>query len=135
MKSILYALLLSLTSSLAFAEVYVIVHPDNANAISENDIRRIFLGKLKSFSDGKEAIPLNFSEGAELTNAFSSKALGKTPTQLKSYWSKLIFTGKGTPPRAVDSVDEIINLVSSNPNLIGYTDKPSDAVKVVATFP
>lgn len=135
MKKLMLAMGLMMWAQLAQAELFVVVNANNPNAVSESDIRRIFLGKMKSFADGSEVIPLNFSDGAPLTDAFNDKVLGKTQTQLKSYWSRLIFTGKGTPPQVISSVDEILELVSSNPNFIAYTDKTSDGVKVVATIP
>jgi hypothetical protein len=67
---------------------------------------------------------------------FNEKILNKTSSQMKAYWSKLVFTGKGTPPKELLSDKEVIDLVSKNPNMIGYIQKESvtAAVKVVATF-
>ena len=54
-----FILLLSiLFSGAAFAEVAVIVHPSNANALGDSDISRIFLGKSKTFADGGQAVPI-----------------------------------------------------------------------------
>jgi hypothetical protein len=47
-----------------------------------------------------------------------------------------VFTGKGTPPKELLTDQEVIDLVSQNPSMIGYIEKESvtSAVKVVATF-
>lgn len=60
----------------------------------------------------------------------------KNDQQIKAYWAQLLFTGKGTPPKAVDSSVEIKKLLSDNPALIGYIDAEDvdDNVKVVFEF-
>ncbi|RZF80573.1 phosphate ABC transporter substrate-binding protein [Pseudoalteromonas sp. CO325X] len=124
-----------LSSSVALADVAVIVHPSNGSDINKDTVERIFIGKEKSFSNGNKAIPISQASGAT-ADEFNQKALNKSSGQLKAYWSKLVFTGKGTPPKEVDNDAEVIQLVSSNPDTIGFVDAGSvtDAVKVVTTF-
>lgn len=130
--SVLIATLIFATQANALS---VIVHPSNANALDESTINRIFVGKAKAFPDGSQAVPLNQPESSEATSLFNSKVLNKSSSQLKAYWSKLVFTGKGTPPKEVMSDAEVAQLVASNPNMIGYvTDTAGANVKVVATF-
>lgn len=125
-----------LFSSLTFADVAVIVHPSNANVLDGGEVNRIFIGKAKSFPDGSQAVPISQVESSAATGEFNQKVLKKSASQLKAYWSKLIFTGKGAPPKEVATDAEVIALVSTNPNLIGYVDAGSadGSVKVVATF-
>lgn len=124
-------------SAQAYAEVSVIVSTNNANAaIDENTLSRIFLGKTSSFPDGSQSIPVDQSEGAAARNSFNETVLGKNANQLKAYWSRLIFTGKGTPPTESGSDADVKALVANNPNLIGYIDSSAvdGTVKVVYTF-
>ncbi len=100
MKSLITILTLSFGMS-TFAEVSIIVHPSNSNAFDKNAIKRIFLGKSRAFPNGSEAIPIAFIGGSNESSDFTQSVLSKTPKQLKSYWAKMIFTGKGTPPRAM----------------------------------
>jgi hypothetical protein len=67
---------------------------------------------------------------------FVSKVVDKDEAQMKSYWSRLIFTGKGVPPKVIESDAEVKDLVARNPDTIGFIDAASaDAtVKVVAKF-
>jgi ABC-type phosphate transport system substrate-binding protein len=99
-------------------------------------VSRIFLGKAKSFPNGSQALPVDQDEGSKTREAFNTSILGKSDSQLKSYWSRLIFTGKGTPPKQSGTVAEIKTLVADNPNIIGYIDSSAvDAtVKVVHRF-
>ncbi|WP_438862292.1 substrate-binding domain-containing protein [Neptunicella sp.] len=135
MKSLLFCTLM-LLSSIARADIAVIVHPSNADAMDANDISKIFLGKSSSFPGGSKAVPVNQGEDQAARTEFDDKVLNKSASQLKAYWSKLLFTGKGSPPQNQANDSEVIALVASNPNIIGYVDAAAvnDSVKVVATF-
>lgn len=130
-------LLISLASSISSAEISVIVSSNNPNeSIDQNTVSKIFLGKAKSFPDGSQAVPIDQDDGAAARVAFNSTVIGKSASQLKSYWSRLIFTGKGTPPKQSGNDATVKELVANNPNIIGYVDSSAvDAsVKVVHKF-
>ena len=125
-------------SPLAQAEVAVIVHPSNAATLDADSVSRLRRCPLcccyeKSFPGGAAAVPLALSDDAAATAEFNDKILKKPSSQLKAYWSKLIFTGKGTPPKEIASDAEMVKLISSNPNMIGFVDAKAvdGSVKVV----
>ena len=62
--------------------------------------------------------------------------MGKSGSQYKAFWSKLVFTGKGKPPKEMSGDAAVIAAVSANPDAIGYVSASAvtDAVKVIATF-
>ncbi|MBU0913034.1 MAG: phosphate ABC transporter substrate-binding protein [Gammaproteobacteria bacterium] len=123
-------------SFMAFANVAVIVHPSNAVTLSQDDINKIFTGRAKSFSDGKAAEPMNLAEAVAVRADFDQKALGRSSSQMKAYWSKLIFTGKGTPPKELASEQEVLDAVAKNPAAIGYVSAGAvtGSVKVALTL-
>jgi len=133
---ILVMMITLIFSSLAQAGIAVIVHPSNGAELGKTEISRVFLGKMKSYPGGGTAVPINLKEGAGTRANFEKAVLKKSSSQIKAYWSKLVFTGKGTPPKEVGSDAEVINLIKANPNLIGYVSDGSVTgdVKVVATF-
>lgn len=137
MKTLLLSALLGMTlSASAFADIVVIVNPANTSEVSADDVGRLFLGKKNKFADGSKAVPFYLAQGHEAREEFNKKALGKSSSQLKAYWSKLIFTGKGTPPDALGSVDDVIAKVASDPEAIAYIDAASvnDKVRVVQSY-
>ena len=75
-------------------------------------------------------------ESSSARKEFDSNVLSKSGSQLKAYWSKLIFTGKGSPPKEVSNDADVIDLISKNPSMIGYIDAASlnDTVKSVGQF-
>ncbi len=123
----------SLLISVAQADVVVVVHPSNSQNLSADDIQRLFLGKLKSFPGGGEANPVNLREGQPAREQFNQQFLNKSESQLKAYWSQLVFTGKGTPPKELDNDDAVKAHVANNPSGIGYIDASNvdGSVKVV----
>lgn len=127
---------LVLVSAIATAEVAVIVHPSNAAALDQAEISRLFTGRGNTFNTGSKATPLNQAESAPARADFDSKVLGKSSSQMKAYWSKLVFTGKGTPPKELASDADVKAAVAADPTAIGYIDAAAadTSVKVVAKF-
>lgn len=133
---ILLTSLWATTTVPAFAEIAVIINGSNSAAVNQSDIKRIFLGKKKSYSNGSPVLPVNLSPSNPLRQQFDKSALGKSASQIKAYWSKLVFSGKGAPPKEFATDAEILKLVKENPAVIGYIDasKADASVKVVAKF-
>jgi ABC-type phosphate transport system substrate-binding protein len=125
---------LSLFTCSVLAELVVVVHPSNAASLDAKSVKRIFLGKEKKFSDGSESIPINQVSGAANRTAFDSDILGRSSTQVSAYWSKLVFTGKGIPPKEVADDAAVIAIVAENPSAIGYVESTAvtAAVKAIA---
>lgn len=134
-KSLSLLAVACLFCSTANAEVSVIVNPSNANQLSTEDIKRLFLGKDVLFPDGTKAAPVAIESGAA-TDEFNSKVLDRNASQLKAYWSKLVFTGKGVPPEYLPSDADIVKAVAAGSNKIGFVASGSvdGSVKVLATF-
>ena len=130
---VLFALSLSAVSS---AGVAVIVHPSNGNSMDTAAVSDLFLGKASHFGDGSVAVPIDQSDDSDVKVTFYQKATGKDLSQLNAYWSRLIFTGKGKPPKSVDDDYEVVDLIANNPNMIGYVDSGSvtGSVKVLLTI-
>ncbi|MBH0004365.1 phosphate ABC transporter substrate-binding protein [Pseudoalteromonas sp. SWYJZ12] len=135
MKKLILVSALSLCSINVFAEVAVIINPSNVSSVDADTIKKIYLGKSKSFSNGDKVNPVN-QDGTSVADEFNDKVVGKSSSQLNAYWSKLVFTGKGTPPEKLTSDQAVIDFVAANGNAIGYVDsaKVTDKVKVIATF-
>lgn len=118
----------------AMAEIAVVVSAKSpVGNLTQEQVSQIFLGKASSFPGGQTAMPIDQSEGQAARDEFYTKVTGKSPAQLKAYWSKLIFTGKGQPPKEVPNAAEVKKLVANNPNTIAYIEKGSvdSSVKVV----
>lgn len=123
-------------SSMSFADVAIIVNPANNSTFSDSDISRLFLGKLKSFSSGDKAVAINLKLGNSTRDEFESKVLGKSSSQVKAYWSKQVFSGKGKPLPEMVSDTDVMTMVAADSNVVAYIDAANvdDSVKVVKVF-
>lgn len=116
----------------AQAETVVVVGAKSpASAMSKEQVADIFMGRATNFT------PLDQPESSPLRDDFYSKVTGKSAAQAKSYWAKLSFTGKGTPPKEVGGSAEVKKEVAENPSLMGYIEKSAvdGSVKVLFTAP
>lgn len=138
-RVLLGVILTCICSSIAtavYADVAVIVHPTNNSSLNEKDIAHIYMGKSSNFVNGRSALPINSTKGSASRDEFNSIVIGRSEAQLTALWSKLMFTGKGTPPKDLATDQEILATVSANPDAIGYVEASlvTDAVKVVKVF-
>lgn len=130
----LVATALSLGNVAASADPIVVVSPRSAiTMLSKYDVADIFLGRTNRLPDGTPIVPIDQREGSPIRNEFYLEFTGKSPAQLKAYWSKLIFTGRGKPPMEVSGGNALKGLIAANPNAIGYLDSQlvDDTVRTV----
>jgi ABC-type phosphate transport system substrate-binding protein len=102
--------------------------------LSSSQVADIFLGKTARFPDGTQAVPIDLQEDSPARERFYAQYTGKSPAQVKAHWSKLVFTGRGQPPRQVASSAEVRKAVAENPSAIGYLDasQVDSSVRVLA---
>ena len=122
-------------ASEARADVAVIVNLSNASVWGQDakeNVKDIFLGKRGTFPDGRKARAIDQKHGT-VREEFYQKLIGKNENELSAYWSNLIFTGNGQPPKVVGVDADVKKMIQENENDIGYIDaKLADAtVKTV----
>lgn len=137
-KSLLPLLILILgTAGQAAADTVIIVNGGSkVQTLEKEQVADIYLGKSPTLPTGEQVIAIDYNESTSLRDTFHNSVTGKSPNQLKAYWSRLLFSGKGTPPREVEDEASMKKLVADNPNIIGYinSDNLDDTVKVVFRF-
>lgn len=128
---LLAAATLCAVTGAALADVAVIINPSAARTPSQAEVANIFLGKDRSLK-GYDLKGWNPTK-----EAFYTQVTNKNEAQLKSYWSGLVFTGKGQPLTALDNDAEVVSRVASDSGAIGYVDSKAvtGAVKVLFTLP
>ena len=120
----LAALLLALAAGSAAAEVVVVVSARSpVVSLRAQQVADIFLGQVGRFPDGSEAVALDLAFGSPMRNEFYAKVAAKSPPLMKAHWTKMIFTGRGNPPKEVANSATVRRMVADNPALIGYIEK------------
>ena len=118
------ALCLSLGADADMFGVVAVVSAKNpVTALSSDQAVDIFLGRASRFPDGSQAVPFDQPEGSAARDQFYSRYAGKSPAQLKAHWSKIIFTGRGQPPKQVANGAELKKRLLDNPAAIGYLEQ------------
>ena len=104
-------------------------------SLSPVQVADIFLGKTTRFPDGSQAVPIDQGEESAARERFYTQYTGKSPAQVKAHWAKIIFTGRGQPPRQATSGAEAKKLVADNPYAITYIDasQVDNTVRVLAS--
>lgn len=132
MKTIL--VVFAFLAATAWTQEYVIiVNPANgASKVSKAELKRIFNGRMKSWSGGK-VVPINQLYTSPVASKFIKDATGMSTEEYKTYWVQQQIKGKGTQPMMQKSDQAVKLMVASIPGAIGYITKGSEdaTVKVI----
>ena len=122
MKSILVVSFLLLTGFAQAGIVVVVSKNSDLGGLTRNEVRQIFNGQLNRVGE-ISVKPLDLPVAASQREVFYQQVMGTSVEQMKSYWARMIFTGRGMPPREVSSDREMTLLVGSDRKFIGYMDE------------
>ena len=112
------SLMLIATAVQAADVVLVVGKHSPIESLSRSEIEDIFQGKIASLPKVGKITPLDRGEDS-LREQFYATYTGKTLSQVKAYWARIIFTGRGYPPKTV-GLEELKAALRSNPGAIGY---------------
>jgi len=128
-RSLIIVALLSTFLLQANAADVVVVGNPAAAALTKDQVSDIFLGKSQTLT------PLDQVDSAPIRADFYKRATGRDLAQVKALWSRLAFSGKGTPPKELADSAAVKKAVAADPKAVGYIDKSAvDAsVKVLYT--
>ena len=129
------AMLLALAGNIAAAEVVIVVSPQNpTTTLSRREVSNIFLGKINRFPNGQPAVAIDQPEDSQQRKDFYRDVSNKQPADIKAYWSRMIFTGRGQPPMVVEGDEQVKKSLAGRPGGIGYIDRAAvdNSVKVLA---
>src|SRR5688500_5324911 len=107
--------------------VVLIVHPSNRIAtVDRAFLRDAYMRKLVTWSGGETIRPVGLPRPLAVRDRFTRDVLRKTPAQLRSYWTRQIFTGTGVPPVERASEASVVAYVLANRGAIAYLPEGSD---------
>lgn len=119
----LLALIALLALTPARAELVIVAGARSGiTELSREHAEKLYLGRATTLSDGTPVTLMDLPVGTARDD-FYLKLAGKNSTQIRAYWSRLVFTGRAMPPREADSIAEARQWLADIPNLIGYVDR------------
>jgi len=105
------------------AAVLVVSAQSPVTTLSDDQVAAIFLGKMAELPDGTRLVPVDLAEGNPARTSFYARFVGKSESQLRAYWARLIFSGAGQPPRVIRDVETLKKLLAEHPDWVGYLDR------------
>lgn len=137
-KKIATIVLMSVIPQLVLADIVVIGNRDlPANSLSRDELSRIYLGKTKFLSSGTKIVPVDQRSGSMIREKFYNDLFQKSESEMKAYWSRIMFTGQGYPPIQESDDGAVLETVAKNANCLGYIDRAAlnNSVKVLYSLP
>ncbi len=106
-------------------EIVVIVNPAAA-PISKEQIADLYLGR------SGDRTPIDQAVGSGIYVEFYKKVTGRDIAQVKAIWSRILFTGRGIPPKQLLDSAAVKKAVAANPKAVGYieTSAVDSSVKI-----
>ena len=102
----------------------VIVNPAiGVQHLSRREVLDIFLGRYRTFPSGASALPIDLDVNSSERTQFYLLLAHKDSSDMGSYWARLTFSGKISPPFAVSDTRMALDIVANNPNAIAYVDR------------
>lgn len=107
------------------------------SSMRAEQVAAIFLAQTGRFPGGEEAQALDLPLGSALRDDFYRSIAARSPALMKAHWSKMVFTGRGHPPRELPNSAAVRRMVADNPALIAYIDKSAldSSVKAIQVTP
>ena len=115
---------LPLAQAVRAQTLVVIVNPTiGVQHLSRREVMDIFLGRYRTFPSGASALPIDLDVSSTERKQFYMLLAHKDSADMGSYWARLTFSGKVSPPFAVADARMAIDIVANNPNAIAYVDR------------
>ncbi len=127
-----------LSTSYASGETAIVVSSQSEiKSYDEQALSNLYLAKAKTMPNAGRTIPLDLNDTNPAKQAFHEAVTKKSLGQLRSYWSRMVFTGEASPPDIMASDQEMAEFVSRNPDTVGYVDISvvNEKLRVLRTLP
>jgi len=99
----------------------VFVHKDSSlQNLKMSELRRIFTNADDSGFSGQRSVPFNHTARSSDRVGFDRLVLRMSPEEVSRFWIDRKIRGLPGPPRAVDSLSQLLRLVSHTSGGVGY---------------
>jgi ABC-type phosphate transport system substrate-binding protein len=114
----------------------LVVHASNSiPSITKSKAADLFLKRVTRWDNGRAVVPVDLSEKTPARAMFCKALLGKEVVWVKSYWQKMIFSGRATPPAELSSEAELLDFIRNNADAIGYVGESATLPAGVKVLP
>ena len=117
---VLVSILLTLAAPTARAEIVLVTAIDSTvSELSRDEAEQLYMGRRAALSARGALLLLDLPTGP-VRDQFYRLLTGKNPSQIRAYWSRMVFTGRALPPTESADVNDARRILLENPNAIAY---------------
>lgn len=96
---------------------------EHLKQLTRDELREIFFGRRSQWPDGAPMKVYVLPDQHPLHIRFAKDVLGVYPYQLRSAWDRMVFSGTGVPPVAVDTIEQMRKQIEQTAGAIGYIEQ------------
>lgn len=115
-------------------ELVLVVNPASGiTSLQRTEVINLYMGRFRQLPSGTTALPIDLYDARP---EFYRLLANKTLSEINSYWARLVFSGRASPPRQAQDAAEVLDIVSNNKGAIGYLRRKDldDTVQVAANL-
>ncbi|ETR74027.1 MAG: ABC-type phosphate transport system, periplasmic component [Candidatus Magnetoglobus multicellularis str. Araruama] len=117
---ILICIFLFLSSSNVVAEKLLFIMNNSVQEkVNKDKIKKIYLGRKSKWDNHQRIIFFTF-DSSEIITAFTRTFLGKSKHQFDNYWKRQLFTGKGSIPKSIKTLDKALEIIAQTKGSIMF---------------
>lgn len=104
--------------------------------MSREEVVFVFMGRWRQLPSGIVAQPVDLPVDSPERTAFYRQLVNKSPSEIKAYWSRLVFSGSARPPVSPETHEEQMRILASTQGAVGYIERSrvDDRVRIVFDF-
>ncbi|GHC29696.1 hypothetical protein GCM10010082_24470 [Kushneria pakistanensis] len=107
-------------STTARADIAIVINDASSiRQISHSEAVNIFMGRYRRLPNDSVALPI---DQAPLKARFYKALVQKDMAEINSYWARLVFSGRASPPQQAGTYEDLVDIVTHNNNALGYVD-------------
>lgn len=92
--------------------------------LTQSEVKSLFLGNpIQGGSVDFRPLERPSTEGSPLKATFLDRVMMMKPGEMKAYWSRKIFTGRGTPPPEAKTTEQVREWLEKEPLMVTYVNK------------
>jgi ABC-type phosphate transport system substrate-binding protein len=116
-----------LAGARAYAADLVVIGNPAAAPLTREQLADIYLARSNART------PIDQRVDSTIYLEFYRKATGRDSAQIKAIWARILFTGRGVPPKQLTDSEAVKKAVAADPKAVGYIEKSAvdSSVRIV----
>jgi ABC-type phosphate transport system substrate-binding protein len=116
-----------LAGARAHAADLVVIGNPAAAPLTREQLADIYLARSNART------PIDQRVDSTIYLEFYRKATGRDSAQIKAIWARILFTGRGVPPKQLTDSEAVKKAVAADPKAVGYIEKSAvdSSVRIV----